>query len=82
MESPTCNFAGTGYLGLQGHHAVVPAAIDGCRRFGVHTATIRARFGGCPPVVEVEARAARFLEAEAGRRRDVRKGDDTKTDGI
>ncbi len=57
-------FAGTGYLGLQGHPAVITAAQAAVERFGVHSATTRSGFGTSPPVVEVERRAARLLGAD------------------
>ena len=57
-------FAGTGYLGLQGHPAVVAAA----RRRSSDMEFTRPRrgpaFGTSPPVAEVERRAAQFLGAE------------------
>lgn len=58
-------FAGTGYLGLQGHPALVAAAQDGAARYGIHSATTRSGFGNSPPVLEVEERAARFLQVDA-----------------
>ncbi len=58
-------FAGTGYLGLQGHPEMIEAAAIAVRQFGVHTATSRSGFGNCPAVVEVERRAAEFLGSEA-----------------
>ena len=57
-------FAGTGYLGLQGHPAVVAAARDAATKYGVHTATTRAGFGTSPPVREVEERSARLMGTE------------------
>jgi 7-keto-8-aminopelargonate synthetase-like enzyme len=57
-------FAGTGYLGLQAHPAVLEAAADAVLRFGVHTATSRSGFGSSPPVLEVERRAAEFLASD------------------
>jgi 7-keto-8-aminopelargonate synthetase-like enzyme len=57
-------FAGTGYLGLQGRPAVVEAAAEAARRYGVHSATTRGGFGNTPVVDEVERRAAAFLGAE------------------
>jgi 7-keto-8-aminopelargonate synthetase-like enzyme len=57
-------FAGTGYLGLQGHPAVIAAMRAAAERYGVHTATSRAGFGTSPPTREVETRAARFLGAD------------------
>ena len=57
-------FAGTGYLGLQGHPDLIAAAHSAVERYGIHTATTRNGFGTSPPVVEVEQRAARFLGAE------------------
>lgn len=58
-------FSGTGYLGLQGHPALIAAAQEGVARFGVHSATSRSGFGNSPPVLEVEQRAAQFLGTEA-----------------
>lgn len=57
-------FAGTGYLGLAAHPAVIEAGCDAMRRYGVHSATSRARFGTNPPVLEVERRAAEFFGTE------------------
>ncbi|MEX2112432.1 MAG: pyridoxal phosphate-dependent aminotransferase family protein [Pirellulales bacterium] len=57
-------FAGTGYLGLQSHPALVAAARDALARYGIHTATSRSGYGTCPPVREVERRAAELLGVE------------------
>jgi 8-amino-7-oxononanoate synthase len=57
-------FGGTSYLGLAGHPEVIEAGCAALRRFGVHSATTRARFGTNPPVMEVEQRAARFFGTE------------------
>ena len=57
-------FAGTGYLGLQGHPALLAAARDALEKYGIHTATSRGGFGTSPPVREVESRAARFLACD------------------
>ncbi|MSU33589.1 MAG: pyridoxal phosphate-dependent aminotransferase family protein [Pedosphaera sp.] len=57
-------FAGTSYLGLAAHPEVIEAGCDAMRRYGVHTATTRARFGTNPPVREVEQRAAEFFGTE------------------
>lgn len=51
-------FAGTGYLGLQGHPEVIRAACEATERYGVGSATSRTGFGNTPPVLEVERRAA------------------------
>ena len=51
-------FAGTGYLGLQGHPEVIRAACEGTQRYGVGSANSRTAFGTTPPVVEVERLAA------------------------
>jgi len=58
-------FAGTGYLGLQGHPAVIQAACDAVTRYGVGSATSRPLAGDTPPVLEVERRAAEFLASES-----------------
>ncbi|MFO0944332.1 MAG: pyridoxal phosphate-dependent aminotransferase family protein [Planctomycetota bacterium] len=57
-------FAGTGYLGLQGHPEVIEAAREAILRFGVHSATSRTGFGNSQPVREVELRAAEILDGE------------------
>ena len=57
-------FAGTSYLGLQGHPAVVEAARAALSAYGIHTCTGRNGFGTCPPVAEVEQRTADFLQAD------------------
>lgn len=58
-------FAGTGYLGLQGHPEVIAAERAAVDTYGVHTATSRNGYGTAPPHDEVERRAAQFLGAEA-----------------
>jgi 8-amino-7-oxononanoate synthase len=57
-------FGGTSYLGLAAHPEIIEAGCAALRRFGVHTATSRARFGTNPPVLEVEQRAAAFFGTE------------------
>jgi glycine C-acetyltransferase/8-amino-7-oxononanoate synthase len=56
-------FAGTGYLGLQGHPEVIRAACDAAERFGIGSATSRTRtgFGDTPPILDVERLAAEFF---------------------
>ena len=58
-------FAGTGYLGLQGHPEVLKAAAEAVYRYGISSATSRTGFGNNPPTLEVERRAADFFGAEA-----------------
>ncbi len=57
-------FAGTGYLGLQGHPEVIRAACQAAREFGIGSATSRTGFGNTPPVLEVERRCAEFFGAD------------------
>jgi len=57
-------FGGTSYLGLAAHPEVIEAGCEALRKFGVHSATSRARFGTNPPVLEVEQRAAKFFGTE------------------
>ena len=57
-------FAGTSYLGLAAHPEVIEAGCEAMRRYGVHSATTRARFGTNPPVLEIERRAAEFFGTE------------------
>jgi len=58
-------FAGTGYLGLQGHPEVVHAACDAARQYGIGSATSRAGFGDTPPVLDVERLAAELFGTES-----------------
>src|SRR5262245_43755281 len=58
-------FAGTSYLGLAANTDVIEAGCEAMRRYGVHSATSRARFGTNPPVLEVERAAADFFGTEA-----------------
>lgn len=59
-------FAGTGYLGLQGHPEVIRAACEAAEQFGVGSATSRSRtgFGATPPALLVEQRAAEWFGCE------------------
>jgi len=57
-------FAGTGYLGLQGHPEVIGAACRALEQYGVGSGTSRAGFGDTPPVVEVERQAAAFFDTD------------------
>jgi hypothetical protein len=54
-------FGGTSYLGLANHPEVIAAGCEALRRYGVHSATTRARFGTNPPVLGVERQAAEFF---------------------
>lgn len=58
-------FAGTGYLGLQGHPEVIRAACDALEQYGVGSATSRSGFGETPPVVEVEREAAALFGTQS-----------------
>jgi glycine C-acetyltransferase/8-amino-7-oxononanoate synthase len=75
MQSPPCAltlindrwrdyFAGTGYLGLQGHPALTAAAAEAMQRYGLGTGTSRGGFGEHPLYHEVEQAAARFFGVE------------------
>lgn len=57
-------FAGTGYLGLQGHPEVIGAACEATRQYGIASATSRGGFGDTPPVLEVERRAAELFATD------------------
>ena len=57
-------FCGTSYLGLHGHPAVINAACEATRKYGIASATTRAGFGNTPPTLEVERLAAEFFDAE------------------
>jgi 8-amino-7-oxononanoate synthase len=61
---PYLYFAGTGYLGLQGHPEVIRAACEATQRYGIGSATSRGGFGDTPPVLEVERRAAWFYGSD------------------
>lgn len=54
-------FAGTGYLGLQGHPEVIRAACEAVQKYGIGSATSRTLAGDTPPVLNVERRAAEFF---------------------
>lgn len=58
-------FGGTSYLGLAENSQVIEAGCDALRRYGVHSATSRARYGNCPIVLEVERRAAEYFGTES-----------------
>ena len=58
---PYLYFAGTGYLALQSHPAVIQAAVEAVTKYGLHTATSRAGFGNTPLHLEVERLAAQLL---------------------
>jgi hypothetical protein len=58
-------FAGTGYLGLQGHPEVLKAAAEAVYQYGVSSATSRTGFGNNPPTIAVEEHAAAYFGAEA-----------------
>lgn len=57
-------FAGTGYLGLQGHPEVINACCEAAKLYGIGSATTRTGFGNNPPLLDVEKRAADFFGAE------------------
>ncbi len=70
--SPTClidgremlYFVGTGYHCLQGHPAVLGAAGDALRQYGMGSGTSRGRLGTTPPLLDVESAAAEWFEME------------------
>lgn len=57
-------FAGCGYLGLQSHPALIQAATETLKRYGLSTATSRGGYGEHPVYQQLEQAAARFFEAE------------------
>ena len=57
-------FAGTGYLGLQGHAAIVQAGIEALQRYGLTTATSRGGYGEHAVYRAVEAAATQFWGVE------------------
>lgn len=57
-------FAGTGYLGLQGHPDLIAAATAALQQYGLSTATSRGGYGEHPVFNAVETAAARFLGEE------------------
>lgn len=57
-------FAGTGYLGLQGHPEVIRAACEATEQYGIGSATSRTLFGDVPPTLEVEREAAELFETD------------------
>ena len=57
-------FAGTGYLGLQNHPAVLQAVQSTIQRYGFSTATSRGGFGEHPVYDELEKEACAYFGAE------------------
>jgi 8-amino-7-oxononanoate synthase len=57
-------FAGTGYLGLQNHPAVIKAAQDALQRYGFSSATSRGGYGEHPIYDEFEKEACAYFGAE------------------
>ena len=57
-------FAGTGYLGLQGHPEVIRAACDATQRYGIGSATSRSGLGDTPPTLAAEQQAASLFGCE------------------
>jgi glycine C-acetyltransferase/8-amino-7-oxononanoate synthase len=57
-------FAGTGYLGLQNHPAVLQAAGDELQRYGFSTATSRGGYGENPIYAMLEQEACAYFGAE------------------
>lgn len=58
-------FCSNNYLGLANHPEVVEAGIEGLRRYGAGTASVRFICGTFGPHLELEARIAEFLGVEA-----------------
>jgi glycine C-acetyltransferase/8-amino-7-oxononanoate synthase len=58
-------FAGTGYLGLQGHPGLIEAATSALQQYGITTATSRGGYGEHPVFHAVETAAACFFQTEA-----------------
>ncbi len=58
-------FAGTGYLGLQGHPEVIRAACEAAQAYGIGSANSRTAFGTTQPVLDVERAAAAMFGMEA-----------------
>lgn len=57
-------FAGTGYLGLQGHPEVIRAACEAAQAYGIGSANSRTAFGTTQPVLDVERAAAAMFGME------------------
>ena len=57
-------FAGTGYLGLQNHPAVVQAAQEALHKYGFSSATSRGGYGEHPVYDKLEQEACAFFNAE------------------
>ena len=58
-------FCGTGYYALQANSELIEAACAATRLYGVSSATTRSGFGNNPVLLDVEAKAAQFFDAEA-----------------
>src|SRR5512133_4285280 len=57
-------FAGTGYLGLQTHPAVIQAAVEATQRYGISTSTSRGSYGEHPIYDALESEAQAYFGAE------------------
>jgi 8-amino-7-oxononanoate synthase len=57
-------FSGTGYLGLHNHPAVLQAAIDCIRRYGLSTATSRGGYGEHPVYDRLDEELHAFFNCE------------------
>lgn len=57
-------FAGTSYFQLHSHPALIKAANEATRQYGIGTATTRAMTGTTPLLHEIELRLAEFFETE------------------
>ena len=58
-------FCSNNYLGLANHHQVVEAGVEGLRRYGAGTASVRFICGTFEPHDRLETRIADFLGVEA-----------------
>lgn len=58
-------FCGTGYFGLHGRAELVEAACDAAKKYGTGSATSRQGYGDNPVLLDVESKAARFMNEEA-----------------
>ena len=58
-------FCGCGYFCLQGHPAVIKAACQAARKYGIASGTSRSGYGNNPQLLDVEKKAARFFQKDA-----------------
>ncbi len=58
-------FVGVGYLGFQGHPAIIEAANEAMKKYGMGSGTSRSGYGNNPVLLKVEELVAKFMGTES-----------------